>query len=84
MKISIGTNIKEGPWGGGNLFAINLAKRLRSKGNEVFFNLNEKDLDKLIKSISKAKKYIVDKKIIKTIYIKNKIINYIVEKNENN
>ena len=47
-------------------------------------NLNEKDLDKLIKSISKAKKYIVDKKIIKTIYIKNKIINYIVEKNENN
>ena len=26
MKISIGTNIKEGPWGGGNLFAINLKK----------------------------------------------------------
>ena len=24
MKISIGTNIKEGPWGGGNLFAKNL------------------------------------------------------------
>ena len=24
MKISIGTNIKDGPWGGGNLFAINL------------------------------------------------------------
>ena len=23
MKISIGTNIKDGPWGGGNLFAIN-------------------------------------------------------------
>jgi len=48
MKISIGTNIKEGPWGGGNLFAINLAKRLRSKGNEVFFNLNEKDLDLIL------------------------------------
>ena len=25
MKISIGTNIKNGPWGGGNLFAINLS-----------------------------------------------------------
>ena len=24
MKISIGTKIKDGPWGGGNLFAINL------------------------------------------------------------
>ena len=23
MKISIGTKIKDGPWGGGNLFAIN-------------------------------------------------------------
>ena len=24
MKISIGTKIRKGPWGGGNLFAINL------------------------------------------------------------
>ena len=24
MKVSIGTKIQEGPWGGGNLFAINL------------------------------------------------------------
>ena len=24
MKISIGANLFEGPWGGGNLFAINL------------------------------------------------------------
>ena len=23
MKVSIGTNLKDGPWGGGNLFAIN-------------------------------------------------------------
>ena len=28
MKISIGTNIKDGPWGGGNLFAINLKNYL--------------------------------------------------------
>ena len=43
-------------------------------------DIDEKDLDKLTKTISKAKKYIIDKKIIKTIYIKNKIINYITEK----
>ena len=30
LKISIGTNIKEGPWGGGNLFAINLKNYLTS------------------------------------------------------
>ena len=24
MKVSIGTKTKDGPWGGGNLFAINL------------------------------------------------------------
>ena len=24
MKISIGTNIQDGPWGGGNLFVVNL------------------------------------------------------------
>ena len=29
MKISIGTNIKQGPWGGGNLFAINLINYLK-------------------------------------------------------
>ena len=31
MKVSIGTNIKEGPWGGGNLFAINLKNHLEKK-----------------------------------------------------
>ena len=45
MKVSIGTNIKEGPWGGGNLFAINLTNFLRSKGIEVIFNLEDDDID---------------------------------------
>ena len=35
MKVSIGTKIKEGPWGGGNLFAINLKNYLESNGIEV-------------------------------------------------
>ncbi len=45
MKVSIGTNIKEGPWGGGNLFAKNLMKSLTQNGHQAFNNLNEKDLD---------------------------------------
>ena len=45
MKISIGTNIKDGPWGGGNLFAINLRKFLLSNGHEVVTSLDEDDID---------------------------------------
>ena len=40
-------------------------------------DLSEKDVDKITRKSSKASKYIVDKKIVKTIFIKNKIINYI-------
>ena len=45
MKISIGTNIKEGPWGGGNLFAINLKRYLQNKGHKVLSSLDENDID---------------------------------------
>ena len=45
MKVSIGTNIKEGPWGGGNLFAINLKRYLISRGHQVVHDLNSKDID---------------------------------------
>ena len=45
MKISIGTNIKDGPWGGGNLFAINLTKFLKSNGHDVCDNLKDDDID---------------------------------------
>ena len=45
MKISIGTNVKEGPWGGGNLFAINLKNFLIQNGHEVIFNLHDHDID---------------------------------------
>lgn len=45
MKISIGTNIKEGPWGGGNLFAINLKEYLISKGHTVVNDLDDPQLD---------------------------------------
>ena len=45
MKISFGTNIVKGPWGGGNLFLINLQNYLTEKGHEVVFGLEDEDID---------------------------------------
>ena len=45
MIVSIGTNIKEGPWGGGNLFAINLTNYLRHLGHTVVSDLKRNDID---------------------------------------
>lgn len=45
MKISIGTNIKDGPWGGGNLFAKNLTNYLIKNGHEVIYDLNDSNID---------------------------------------
>ena len=41
-------------------------------------DLNEEQITKLIKAEPKVLKYIENKKIIKTIFIKNKIINFIL------
>jgi hypothetical protein len=43
MKIAIGTNIKDGPWGGGNAFAKYLSEFLIQQGYEVFSDLKEKN-----------------------------------------
>lgn len=48
MKISIGTNIKNGPWGGGNLFAINLRDYLLKQNHEVIMNLSHDDIDVIL------------------------------------
>ena len=48
MKVSIGTKIKEGPWGGGNLFAINLKNYLESNGIKVVNHLNDDDIDLIL------------------------------------
>tara|TARA_X000000950_G_C13920628_1_gene663157 strand:+ start:9960 stop:11018 length:1059 start_codon:yes stop_codon:yes gene_type:complete len=45
VKISIGTNIKDGPWGGGNLFAKNLTNYLIKNGHEVIYDLNDSNID---------------------------------------
>ena len=62
--------------------AINMVVQVNGKTRDVLNinrDLNEKEIDKIIKTKSKARKHIVDKKVVKTIYIKNKIINYIVK-----
>ncbi len=48
MKISIGTKVKEGPWGGGNLFAINLREYLVNNGHQVINNLQDNNIDVII------------------------------------
>ena len=42
--------------------------------------MDEKSINKIIYQSSKAKKHIDQKKVVKTIFVKNKIINYIVAK----
>ena len=48
MKISIGSKIVEGPWGGGNLFAINLSNYLNKLGHDVIYDLSESDIDLIL------------------------------------
>lgn len=48
MKVSIGSKIKQGPWGGGNLFVINLKNYLLSQGHDVVHTLKDKDIDLIL------------------------------------
>ena len=56
MKISIGSKIVEGPWGGGNLFVSNISSYLKEKGHEVIYNLSEKDIDLIILTDPRSRK----------------------------
>ena len=42
-------------------------------------NLEESEVNILVKKSTKANKHILDKKIVRTIFVKNKIINYIIK-----
>ena len=48
MKVSIGSKIVRGPWGGGNLFAINLTNFLNERGHKVIYDLSEPDIDLIL------------------------------------
>ena len=56
MKVSIGSRIVEGPWGGGNLFAINLRDYLINKGHKVVFDLSDDDIDLILLTDPRSKK----------------------------
>lgn len=45
MKVSIGSKVIDGPYGGGNTFLINLIKYLEGLNHTVVHNLDEKDID---------------------------------------
>ena len=60
---------------------INMVIQVNGKTRDVINikkNSTETEINKLIKNFPKANKYLSDKKVMKTIFVKNKIINYIV------
>lgn len=61
---------------------INMVIQINGKTRDVLNvqkDIAETELNKLIKVSAKASKYLNNKKIIKTIFVKNKIINYIIK-----
>jgi leucyl-tRNA synthetase len=61
---------------------INMVVQVNGKTRDVLNikkNLNETEINRLIMKSSKANKHLVNKTIIKTIFVKNKIINYIIK-----
>jgi len=61
---------------------INFAIQINGKTRDIITltkDAEEKEINSMVLDKSKASKYIKDKKILKTIFVKNKIINYIVK-----
>ena len=48
MKIAIGYDLKTNSWGGGNQFANSLTNAARIRGDEITFNLKDKDIDLIL------------------------------------
>lgn len=48
MKLAIGYNLTEGPWGGGNQFGNSLVRWLRARGWDVVFTLDSNDIDLIL------------------------------------
>ncbi|OUV60780.1 MAG: leucine--tRNA ligase [Candidatus Pelagibacter sp. TMED128] len=60
---------------------INMVIQINGKTRDVINikrDLEEKEIEKLVIS-TKANKYLTGKKVVKTIFIKNKIVNYIIK-----
>ena len=64
-----------------SLEKVKIAIQINGKTRDVINvkeNINQQEINNLILKNSKAKKYIQGKKITKVIFVKNKIINYII------
>lgn len=48
MKIALGHRVHDGPWGGGNRFALALAESLKQRGDSVVFSLDDPDIDLIV------------------------------------
>ena len=62
---------------------ISLAVQINGKTKDVINikkDMDEKSINKIIYQSSKAKKHLDQKKVVKTIFVKNRIINFIVAK----
>ena len=61
---------------------IKLPVQINGKTRDVISikkDLSEDEINKIVINNTKTKKYIESKKIFKTIFVKNKIINYIIK-----
>lgn len=56
MKVSIGSKIVDGPWGGGNLFVKNLSAYLINLGHKVIYDLSEPDIDLILLTDPRSRK----------------------------
>ena len=64
-----------------NLGSIKIAIQINGKTRDILTieeNIEQNEIKNIILNKSKAKKYIEGKNIQKTIFVKNKIINYII------
>ncbi len=62
---------------------IKFAVQINGKTRDIITikkDANEKEVDQIVKNNSKIQKYFIDHKVLKKIFVKNKIINYIVQK----
>ena len=62
---------------------IKLAVQVNGKTRDILTvkkDLSENEINEIVLKNSKATKFIKDKEIIKSIFVKNKILNYIVRK----
>ena len=56
MKVSIGSRIVDGPWGGGNLFVENMTNFLIKNGHKVIYDLSEPDIDLILLTDPRSRK----------------------------